>query len=574
MSMIATLANVVTAVGAVRARARFRGALRDPATAQRAILMRTLRANADTAYGRKFGFAAIRDEREFAARVPLVVFDELDDWMARVAAGEMNVLTHHPVEFMEPTGGSSGFLKLIPYTASLQAEFSAALMPWLFDLLTHRPALLRGKAYWAITPPGRRASHTDGGIPIGIQDDAEYLPAPLRALLRRALAVPAAVSAAPDIATCRYLTLRALLAAPDLALISVWSPSFLTLLAAALDEQFDTLLHDLEHGTLSVSLPASLAARIRRDLPARPGIARQLRSRFGRRAPEDLGLVWSNLALISCWTEGHAARALAGVHARFPHVEVQGKGLLATEGVVSIPLLGIAAPVAALTSHYLEFLDPRDGRAFPAHAVDVGGIYEVALTTRGGLYRYRLRDLVRVEGMLHCAPLLSFQGRADRASDIAGEKLTALLVERALGAAMRTTGIHATFAMLAPSLPTPPEAGPSVAPCAPVGTTLAHYRLYVEAEECGAQRLADALDLELCAAHHYDLCRSLGQLGPVRGVNVAGAHATYERVCAERGQRTGAIKPPALDASLGWEHVFGSASPLDRFERSLEAVLP
>ncbi|MEO5814821.1 MAG: GH3 auxin-responsive promoter family protein [Gemmatimonadaceae bacterium] len=523
MSALATLANVVTVAGAAPARARFAAALRDPAAAQRAILMRTLRANAATAYGRAFGFDSIRDEREYAARVPLVAFDELDGWIERVAAGESNVLTSDAVRFMEPTGGSSGFLKLIPYTSTLQTEFSAAVMPWLFDLFTHRPALIRGTAYWAITPPGRRPARTVGGVAIGMQDDADYFPVPLRALLRRGLAVPSTVSKAPDIATCRYLTLLALLAAPDLAVISVWSPSFLALLAEALDEQFDALLHDLP-----------------------PDRARSLRRRFGRRAPADLGLVWDRLALISCWTEGHAARALSGVRDRFPHVEIQGKGLLATEGVVSIPMLGVGAPVAALTSHYLEFLD-SGGQAHPAHALDAGGTYEVAITTGGGLYRYRLRDLVRVEGTLHRAPLLSFQGRADRASDIAGEKLTAALVERALAAAMVSTRVSVPFAMLAPALlPSATRAGPSAG----------HYRLYVEAPEWDAERLADALERELLAAHHYALCRALGQLGPVRGVSVRNGNAIHEQVCIERGQRSGSIKPPALDATPGWEHVF------------------
>jgi hypothetical protein len=539
VSALALLANVVTRAGGVPASARFAAALRDPAAAQRSILRRTLRAGADTAYGRAHGFASIRNEREFAERVPLATFDEMEPWVRRVAAGEPNVLTRDAVRFMEPTGGSSGFLKLIPYTPRLLSEFSAAMMPWVVDLLTHRPALMRGQAYWAITPPGRRPSVTEGGLPVGMQDDAAYFPAPLRALLRRGLALPAAVAAAPDVPACRYLTLRALLAAPDLALISVWSPSFLALLAGALDEQFDRLLHDLERGTLSLPLDASLAARLRRELPARPALARSLRLRFGRRAPDDLGLLWDRLALISCWTDGHAARALGGVRARFPRVEIQGKGLAATEGVVSIPLFGAAAPVAALASHYLEFLDPRDGRASPAHALDVGGTYEVALTTGGGLHRYRTRDLVRVEGTLHRAPLLSFQGRADKASDIAGEKLTATLVERAIDAAARATGGAPTFAMLIPSwTPTP------------------HYRLYVDTPDGDARDLAIALDRELSAAHHYGLCRALGQLGPVRGVSVREAHRVYEQACAHRGQRAGSIKPPALDSTPGWESVF------------------
>jgi hypothetical protein len=223
---------------------------------------------------------------------------------------------------------------------------------------------------------------------------------------------------------------------------------------------------------------------------------------------------------------------------RFPGVEVQGKGLLATEGVVSIPF-GDGAPVAAVTSHYLEFLDPRDGRSCRLDEVEVGGTYEVALTTGGGLYRYRLRDLVRVDGLLHRTPRLTFVGRADRASDIAGEKLTAALVERALGAAARAAGVSPSFAMLAPAW-----------------TPAPHYRLYVDAPASDAAGLAAALDRELRGAHHYALCRSLGQLGPVHGVAVSAGARIYERACEERGQRAGAIKAPALEPAPGWERWF------------------
>ena len=539
MSRLSLLANVITRIGGTRTRARFMAALHDPAPAQWAILRRTLDAGADAVYGRAHGFASIRSAREFAERVPLVTYDDVERWVARIAAGEQHVLTRDVVRFMEPTGGSSGVLKLIPYTSQLLAEFSSAMMPWVADLLAHRPALMRGRAYWAITPPGRRPSQTAGGLPVGMQDDAAYFPAPLRALLRRGLAVPAAVAAAPDIPSCRYLTLLALLGASDLALISVWSPSFLVLLAGALDEQFDRLLHDLERGTVSIPLDAPLAARIQRALPARPARARALRVRFGTHAPEDLGRIWDGLSLISCWTEGHAARALSGVRARFPGVELQGKGLVSTEGVVSIPWLEAAAPVAALTSHYLEFLDPRDGRTFPAHLVEVGGTYETVITTGGGLYRYRTRDLVRVDGMYRRAPMLSFQGRADGASDMAGEKLTAPLVERAIDAAAYAAGRAPTFAMLVPAWDPMP-----------------HYRLYLDAGDGDACTLAGAVERELNAAHHYGLCRALGQLGPVRGVAVAHAHRRYEHACAGRGQRAGAIKPPALDATPGWERVF------------------
>jgi hypothetical protein len=540
MTLVARIANSVTRAGAAPARLRFWNALGAPGAVQAEVLRRILRDNADTAYGREYGFASIRSARDYSTRVPLADYDALAPWIGRMADGEARVLTAAPVRFMEPTGGSSGALKLVPYTDASLAEFSRATMAWVYDLLASRPALRGGRAYWAISPPGRRPSRTAGGIAIGMEHDSDYFPAPLRALLQRALAVPGLVARAPDIAACRYLTLRALLAAPDLRLISVWSPSFLTLLASELDARFAELLLDLEDGEVRAPLDPDLAAAVTRTIPARPTIARELRRRFGRRPPEDLGALWEELALISCWADGHAARALDGVRRRFPRVEIQPKGLLATEGVVSIPLFGYSHPVAAVMSHYLEFLpDGETTRATGVDDLEHGATYEVVLTTGGGLCRYRLRDLVRVEGFVRSTPMLSFRGRADRASDLAGEKLTAAFAEHVLSAAMTATGIRSTFAMLVPSV-----------------EPVQRYLLCVDASREHAEQLASAVERELLAAHHYALCRGLGQLQPVHGVAVSDGERSYEHACAERGQRVGTIKPPALDPALGWERRF------------------
>lgn len=542
MSAGARIASALYRAAAAPASARFARALGDPAAAQSAILRRILHENRDTDFGREHGFAEIRTAADFRARVPPRDFAELEGWIRRAGDGQPNVLTAAPVRFVEPSGGTSGLSKEVPYTASLLAEFSAATMPWIADLLRNRPALRGGQAYWAVSPPARRRERTAGGVPVGMESDSDYFPPLVRALLDRSLGVPRAVSRIPDLAACRRVTLRALLAMPELAMISVWSPSFLTLLAGALDEEWDALLGELESGRLSAALAPGLRGELERALPARPDMAARMRRRFGRRAPEDLGQVWPRLALISCWADGHARRALEGMRRRFPHVEVQGKGLLATEGVVSIPLFRAEAPVAAVTSHYLEFLPDGDpGAALGVHELEPGVTYEVVLTTGGGLYRYRLKDRVRVEGRLERTPTLRFVGRADRASDLAGEKLTPELVEHVLARAAAETGIHPPFALLAPSWGEPPR-----------------YRLYAEAAPDDARTLAAAVERTLLGAHHYGLCRALGQLGAVDGVAVADGERVYERVCTARGQRAGSIKPPALDAGTEWAEVFAA----------------
>ena len=53
----------------------------------------------------------------------------------------------------------------------------------------------------------------------------------------------------------------------------------------------------------------------------------------------------------------------------FPGTEIEGKGLLATEGVVTIPWFG--RRVAAVTSHNLAFerVDGADGEPVPGNAM-------------------------------------------------------------------------------------------------------------------------------------------------------------------------------------------------------------
>jgi hypothetical protein len=84
-------------LGASLPRARaLRHALRDPERAQRLVLTRYLRDNADTAFGRRYGFASIRSAAAYQESIPLAGFDEYVPWIDRIRAGESRVLTSAP----------------------------------------------------------------------------------------------------------------------------------------------------------------------------------------------------------------------------------------------------------------------------------------------------------------------------------------------------------------------------------------------------------------------------------------------------------------------------------------------
>jgi len=205
------------------------------AETQQAVLHAIITANRPSEFGRRYRFGSIATPRQFQERVPLATYDSYQEAIDRIAAGETNVLTVEPVERLEPTSGTTRGAKLIPYTRSLRRQFQRALAAWIWDLMQHRPAVRRGRAYWSISPAFGTHRRTPAGIPIGFDDDTAYLGRLERVALTSFLAVPPGVATLSDIENFRYCTLLHLLQADDLALISVWNPTFLVALLRRLD---------------------------------------------------------------------------------------------------------------------------------------------------------------------------------------------------------------------------------------------------------------------------------------------------------------------------------------------------
>lgn len=527
----------------------FERAMQDVAGTQARLLLGLLRRNADTVWGRRYGLSAIRSVVDYQARVPLTTYDDYRPLIERIAAGERGVLTHEPVRLLEPTSGSTAATKYVLYTATLQAEFQRGIAPWIVSLYRHDPQLLRGQSYWSVSPVLRRDARAAGGIPIGFEEDSAYFGLLQGQLIRAGLAVPGLVKLIEEIDAFRYVTLLFLLRSPALTLISVWKPTFLTLLLQRLPGWWLQLADDIASGTLRspAPLPADLARRLARLNPRDPQRASAIR-RAGRAASlgELTVRLWPQPRLISCWTEAGAARHAAELMTLLPGVPLQGKGLLATEGLVSLPLVGVDGAALAVRSHFFEFLPMDQAQATPllAHQLARGGVYALVLTTGGGFYHYQLEDLVEVLGYRGTCPLLRCVGKAAHIADHFGEKLNERHVRSALDRLLRRDDLQPGFAMVACEVASPSPA----------------YTLFIQAERADDARLI-ALGAELEQAlqenYHYRYCRALGQLAPLRVFRVTGqALETYVAVCQAHGQRLGDIKPVALHRVSGWADAF------------------
>lgn len=557
----AAVVNRLWRAASLRQARRFRRALGRVAETQAKLLAAGLAANRKTDYGRRHGFASIRSVADYQRRVPLTVYDDYAGEIERLAAGEGGVLTRQPVERFVPSSGSAAAAKLIPYTAALRAELRRALAAWIADLHAHDPQLLDGPAYWSITPLTEGPARTPGGTPIGFEEDSAYL-GPLGALVESTLAVPGAVQHLREVSAFRYATLLFLLREERLRLISVWNPTFLSLLLAPLAEWWEPLLADLARGTLRPPGPPdahdavnALAADIRQRLESRLSPAPRRARALARLRPDDFTAIWPRLRLLSCWADGPAAPYARELGQRFPGVAMQPKGLLATEAFVSLPLAGHDGAALAVTSHFFEFLT-ESGEPRLAHQLERGRAYAVVVTTGGGFYRYQLQDVVEVVGFAGQAPCLRFAGKTDQVSDWFGEKLNERFVAGVLERLFDRRRLQPRFALLAPE--------PAPEPCA--GEL--RYALYLELANGGGldgldglgglDALAGDLDAALSENFHYAWCRRLGQLAPPRIAPVAGGQERYLRACQELGQKLGNVKPAALHKATRWSEWLGA----------------
>jgi len=533
---------------------------------QKKILLKILKMNEKTDFGRKHGFSAINNVASFRANVPLSTYNDYSSEIEMLSCGQKNVLTRDKVLLFEPSSGSASATKLIPYTKTLKRQFQKAILPWLYDILTKNIGVAKGSAYWSITPIGKISrERKNESTPVGFDKDAEYFGPILKRVLNLVIAVPADVGMIEDVDVFRYATLFYLLKEKKLAFISVWDPTFLSFLFEPLPRFAPSIIGDIDHGTLTLpsELPDELKSRLTKKISADKGRAAELRKIFDLYNRSLIiknrlyKSIWPGLSLISCWGDGKAANNLFILEEMFTGVKIQPKGLLATEGIVSFPLTGKTGGILAVNSHFFEFLvvdGLRDCGRYQdirlAHQLEEGKLYYVIITTGGGLYRYQLNDIIKVVGFENGCPMIRFISKGDKVSDLFGEKLNEHHVAEVLKSAFEAYSIKPDFFMVAPEEKTDSKY------C---------YSLFLQGKKYNTENIAVCgplirkIEEGLKKNFHYEYCRKIGQLSQLNIFLIdpnSSPEQSYIMVQSMNGKKIGNIKSAVLDPMVGWSRHF------------------
>ena len=309
---------------------------------------------------------------------------------------------------------------MIPYTPSLLEEFRRGITPWLAGLYLEHPSLLLGKSYWQVSPVGTPGSLTSGGIPIGFGEDSEYFGRYRGALVRATLAVPEQVAGISDMEAFRFETLRHLLACRNLRFISIWNPSFLTLLLRELRSLAGALIPRIGADGL-----VRRAAELQGIFDAYKGAKFDLRDSRGRTLGEAI------CASSGSSVAGPMPRRTRRLSSpgRIPERDHPAEGPDRGRRYDGLPWRADGAALA-IRSHFFEFLEAGRTTRSCSRSRNRSKLFHCHDDFRG-IVSYRIGDLVEVTGRIAQCPLLRFCGRESDVADMAGEKLNGLHVVRA-----------------------------------------------------------------------------------------------------------------------------------------------
>jgi hypothetical protein len=435
---------------------RFEKLTLEPETAQKELLMSIIGRNADTEYGRKYGFDRIKSVAEYQSRVPVIAYEDISGYIERVTRGERNVLTaEDPVMFAQ-TSGTTGKPKFIPITPSCQGQVQSDLMrAWLYHARKAHPDIFDGQVVSLVSPAVE--GYTESGLPYGSASGHIYKSMPR--IIRSLYAIPYDVFEIEDYETKYYVIMR-LAIARDIRFLATANPSTILKLCEKVNEHADDLIEDIRRGTLNKALPIEphIGASVRSRLKADPALADRLQAmranRAGRLLPADY---WPRLSLIGCWKGGTVGHYVDNFPGWFDPdglhpVAVRDWGLLSSEARCSVPVSDEGSlGVLSVGTNFYEFVeadevtrrpdDRESWRFLTVEKLQFGREYYIFLTTSGGLYRYDINDVIAVGSSYNRTPQIGFLRKGRGMANISGEKLSVNQVIEAVQEAGRKTNI-------------------------------------------------------------------------------------------------------------------------------------
>ena len=399
------------------------------------LLLDMVRKSKDTEIGKKFHFNEIRTIKDYQKKVPYTTFDDYSDYVERmVETGEQGLITADEIVYFADTSGTVSLLKKIPVSKSSFIPYvhGACSVYWLIrkEMKRRGFSVLGARG---LNPVDTSSWPTKGGIRHGYI--SSYCFGTAQWVLSSLVCFPDELFTADDEVDSRYLKALFALAEKDLTYLWVIFMSAITDMMVFMTDNYKMLTRDIARGKIdpSVRMPAAFRRKIESKLRPDPKRAKELRAIFEH--PEKgpiIPRIWQKMSVIVAIGSGeftpyvNKMRTLTG-----PDIAYCYEFFAASESMIgSVTQVNDDRYLLIPDGGFYEFLPVlEDGTTDEKHPLTIrevreGEHYELVITNLSGLYRYRIKDVVRVAGFQGQSPYLQFAYRKQQVINIAGAHVT------------------------------------------------------------------------------------------------------------------------------------------------------
>ncbi len=437
----------------VKWHSRFNFKTRHAEQAQSKVLLDIIKENRETQFGKDHDFDNIKSIKDFQNKVPVQTYDTLKPYIDKHLYGGRDALVKGKPISYATTSGTTGEPKYIPITEKAsELSHKAVARLWAYQLYKDRPAGYDGKILTIVSPA--EEGKAPDGTPFG--STSGQFAKGMNKVVQKKYAIPYDIFTI-DHYDSRYYCILRMAIEENVTFLSTANPSTLNLLAKKSDEWKETLIEDIRSGTLKRDLTISYDLRKALELKLRPNpqLADKLEKLW--KSDKELKLrpshFWPELSIIGCWTGGNSQTFLKELNHSYGDVLIRDLGYLASEIRGSIPLASDSnAGVLTLHQNFFEFvhvddIDSETPQFLTCNQVEVGQRYYVFITTKAGLYRYNINDIIEVKTFYNSAPAITFVQKGKGVTSITGEKLYEEQLMEAINRASAKDNIEVVFFM-------------------------------------------------------------------------------------------------------------------------------
>ena len=486
----------------IKALERMEDASRNGKAVSMETLLRLIRKNEDTEYGKKYGFREIRSYADYAAKVPLSTYEDYEPYIDRMLCfGQDNLITADKVVYFAHTSGTSGSSKMIPCTQDALDILFTTVFQRFFGC--YQKSCKEGMpAYPGINLMESRIGYTPYGIAHGAISETlnHEEDTPSYNALPEEIIYPAAEF------DRRYIKMLLALRERHLSfLMATFSPTIYDMIVYV-QHHWRSLCDDIEAGKINpdIALDPKLRKQLEERLYPDPERAREIRE-IMREHEKDafVPLLWPDMKRIATVGTATFAPFIDRMRPVFgKDTGVDYLGYVCSEAVIAAPLREEDPAYMLLPfGGFYEFIPAEEGAdktPLLPDQLEVGKEYELVVTNLSGFYRYRLGDVIRVTGYHHECPMIVFSYRENQLISMYGEKVT----ETALHTAVESMAEESGTAVLEYSVYADSETDPG------------HYIVLLESDR---EILPEAwpyyseiLNRKLCEAHD-SYCKKISQ---------------------------------------------------------------